>query len=76
MIKMEELSSSSIAQKKRMKRGLLPGESLAEQLWGEDFKWTPPKPKYSINEIVKKAKKEGVSYGKYVALRHAKDIKL
>lgn len=29
--------------------------------------WTPPKPKYSIRQICKKAAKNGMSYGKYVA---------
>ncbi len=69
---MEKLSERAIRTKKAyLKKGLEPDVSLIEE-----FKYTPPKPKYSISQIVEKAKKENLSYGKYVALRHAKGVKL
>ena len=38
--------------------------------------WIPPKPKYSINEIIVKAMRLNMTYGKYVAMMYERGIQL
>ena len=41
-----------------------------------DPSWIPPKPKYTINEIIVKARRLNMTYGKYVAMMYERGIQL
>ena len=56
--------------------GLLKGQEPFDKLDFGFSDWTPPKPKHDIYEVVVMATKNGMSYGKFVALMNEKGNQL